>query len=225
MWRISPVSKLVVLRQEQSRPTPARGVRKFGLHEHPRHAASGPIPNWRRAASTHCTPSLREIFFRWMSTALWCGKGSVDDDGLRFDGPVGLRSDNARFDFQYFAQDRRAALSPATRIGRSDFLLILTASVFVFLVFFNRYVLGNFLRRVRPKRFEVASRDDGTVRSPSSSRCITKAEPYRKPYSALSIRITRRLSSASSLSMIVRPTIVFCGLAWQPGIHQIEWRS
>ena len=34
-------------------------------------------------------------------------------------------------------------------------MLILTASVFVFLVFFNRYILGNFLRRVRPKSFKV----------------------------------------------------------------------
>ena len=34
-------------------------------------------------------------------------------------------------------------------------MLILTASVFVFLVFFNRYILGNFLRRIRPKRFET----------------------------------------------------------------------
>ncbi len=34
-------------------------------------------------------------------------------------------------------------------------MLILTASVFVFLVFFNRYILGNFLRRILPKRFEV----------------------------------------------------------------------
>jgi cellulose synthase/poly-beta-1,6-N-acetylglucosamine synthase-like glycosyltransferase len=34
-------------------------------------------------------------------------------------------------------------------------VLILTASVFVFLVFFNRYILGNFLRRVRTKSFEV----------------------------------------------------------------------
>jgi cellulose synthase/poly-beta-1,6-N-acetylglucosamine synthase-like glycosyltransferase len=34
-------------------------------------------------------------------------------------------------------------------------LLLLTASVFVFLVFFNRYILGNFLRRIRPDSFEV----------------------------------------------------------------------
>ena len=35
-------------------------------------------------------------------------------------------------------------------------MLILTASVFVFLVFFNRYVLGNFLRRIYRKRFEAS---------------------------------------------------------------------
>jgi cellulose synthase/poly-beta-1,6-N-acetylglucosamine synthase-like glycosyltransferase len=34
-------------------------------------------------------------------------------------------------------------------------LLILTASIFVFLVFFNRYVLGNFLRWVRRKQFKL----------------------------------------------------------------------
>lgn len=34
-------------------------------------------------------------------------------------------------------------------------MLVLTASLFVFLVFLNRYFLGTFLRRVRPKRFEL----------------------------------------------------------------------
>jgi len=34
-------------------------------------------------------------------------------------------------------------------------LLVLTASLFVFLVFFNRYILGNFLHRVRRKKFET----------------------------------------------------------------------
>lgn len=34
-------------------------------------------------------------------------------------------------------------------------MLILTASLFVFLVFLNRYVLGNFLRWIRRKRFET----------------------------------------------------------------------
>jgi N-acetylglucosaminyltransferase len=34
-------------------------------------------------------------------------------------------------------------------------LLVLTASLFVFLVFLNRYVLGNLLRRVRRNRFEM----------------------------------------------------------------------
>src|SRR5579864_4413680 len=51
---------------------------------------------------------------------------------------------------------RPAALLHATRIERSDFLLILTASIFVFLVFFNRYVLGNFLRRIYRKRFDAS---------------------------------------------------------------------
>jgi cellulose synthase/poly-beta-1,6-N-acetylglucosamine synthase-like glycosyltransferase len=46
-------------------------------------------------------------------------------------------------------------LLPATKAGRSNLLLIVTASLFVFLVFFNRYVLGNFLRRAHAKRFEV----------------------------------------------------------------------
>ena len=34
-------------------------------------------------------------------------------------------------------------------------MLVLTASLFVFLVFFNRYILGNFLHRVRRKKFET----------------------------------------------------------------------
>src|SRR4029077_14483466 len=49
----------------------------------------------------------------------------------------------------------KAAQSAATKIGQSDNLLILTASIFVFLVFLNRYFLGNFLRWVRRKRFQT----------------------------------------------------------------------
>src|SRR5229473_5200716 len=54
-----------------------------------------------------------------------------------------------------FSPIPQTAVSFAIRIGRSNSLLVLTASLFVFLVFFNRYILGNFLHRVRRKKFET----------------------------------------------------------------------
>src|ERR1700732_898717 len=53
------------------------------------------------------------------------------------------------------SRSRKAALSVAISVGRSDTLLVLSASIFVFLVFLNRYVLGNLLRVLRRERFET----------------------------------------------------------------------
>jgi hypothetical protein len=38
-------------------------------------------------------------------------EGNVGDDAMHFDGPVGLRSDNARFDFQFIAHPASGAFT------------------------------------------------------------------------------------------------------------------
>jgi hypothetical protein len=38
-------------------------------------------------------------------------KGKISDDAVQFDGPVGLRSDNVRFEFRFFAQPQSSAFS------------------------------------------------------------------------------------------------------------------
>lgn len=108
MWRISPVSSLVV--SVKSNP---------GQHRHAECGNSGytnirgtlsrPIPKIAEGSehSLHATLVGALLSVDVDGALVW--EGNVGDDGLRFDGPVGLRSDNARFDFQFFAHPASSA--------------------------------------------------------------------------------------------------------------------
>jgi len=102
MWRISPVSSLVV--SVKNNP---------GQHRHAECGNSGytnirgtlsrPVPKIteRSEHSLHATLNGTSLSVDVDGALAW--EGSVGDDVLRFDGPAGLRSDNAQFDFQFFA--------------------------------------------------------------------------------------------------------------------------
>jgi hypothetical protein len=103
MWRISPVSSLVV--SVKNNP---------GQHRHAECGNSGytnirgtlsrPVPKITEGGehSLHATLNGTSLLVDVDGALAW--EGSVGDDVLRFDGPAGLRSDNAQFDFQFFAQ-------------------------------------------------------------------------------------------------------------------------
>jgi hypothetical protein len=103
MWRASPVSNLVV--SVKSNP---------GQHRHAecgnsgytniRGTLSGPIPKMAEGSEHSLHANLAGTLLSVDVDGALAWEGHVDDDVLRFDGPVGMRSDNARFDFQYFAQ-------------------------------------------------------------------------------------------------------------------------
>jgi hypothetical protein len=102
MWRISPVSTLMV--SVKSNP---------GQHRHAECGNSGytnvkgtlkrPLPKIEEGSehSLRATLDGTSLVVYVNGAAAW--EGNIGDDALRFDGPVGLRSDNARFDFQFIA--------------------------------------------------------------------------------------------------------------------------
>jgi hypothetical protein len=110
MWRINPVSSLVV--SVKSNP---------GQHRHAECGNSGysnihgtlngPVPKMAEGSehSLHATLAGTLLSVDVDGALAW--EGHVDDDVLRFDGPVGLRSDNARFLFQYFAPPASGAFA------------------------------------------------------------------------------------------------------------------
>ena len=113
MWRIEPESKLVVsVKSNPGQHTSSlcgnRGYRNIK----PRH--STPVPALR-SGDTHAlraemTGSEMEVFVD--NSLVW--QGSVGADALDFDGPVGIRSDNARLRIELrAAQPLKTQLGPA----------------------------------------------------------------------------------------------------------------
>lgn len=110
MWRISPVSNLMV--SVKSNP---------GQHRHAecgnsgytniRGTFNGPVPKLAEGSehSLRATLNGTSLVVDVDGARTW--EGNVGDDVLRFDGPVGLRSDNARFDFQFFAYPASVAFA------------------------------------------------------------------------------------------------------------------
>jgi hypothetical protein len=103
MWRISPVSSLVVSVKSNS-----------GQHRHAECGNSGytnirgtlsrPVPKITEGSEHSLRATLNGTSLSVNVDGALAWDGSVSEDVLRFDGPVGMRSDNAQFDFQFFAQ-------------------------------------------------------------------------------------------------------------------------
>jgi hypothetical protein len=110
MWRINPVSSLVV--QVKSNP---------GQHRHAecgnsgyttiRGKFSGQVPKIVEGSehSLHAVLNGSTLSVDVDGAPTW--EGNVADDVSHFDGPVGLRSDNARFDFQLIAHPANGAFA------------------------------------------------------------------------------------------------------------------
>jgi hypothetical protein len=110
MWRISPVSTLMV--SVKSNP---------GQHRHAECGNSGytnvkgtlkqPLPKIEEGSehSLRATLDGSSLVVYVDGAVAW--EGNIGDDAVRFNGPVGLRSDNARFDFQFTAPLANGAFS------------------------------------------------------------------------------------------------------------------
>jgi hypothetical protein len=113
MWRIEPESKLVVSvksnpDQHSSAECGNRGYRNL---QPTRSAAIPPL----RAGEKHTLAAQMDgahIKVSIDGTVVW--QGSADSETLSVDGPVGLRSDNARFLFEFLAPSNSQANSASS---------------------------------------------------------------------------------------------------------------
>jgi hypothetical protein len=99
MWRIEPESKLVVSvktnpGQRSSAECGNRGYRNIK----PRR--STPVPVLRPGASHTLRAEMNGDEMKVFADNSLVWEGSVGPDALRFDGPVGMRSDNARLQIE-----------------------------------------------------------------------------------------------------------------------------
>jgi hypothetical protein len=111
MWRMEPESKLVVsVKSNSGQHTSAEcgnhGYRNIKPHR------SIPIPVLRSGATHTLRAEMNgsEMKVYTDNSLVW--EGSVGPDALAFDGPVGIRSDNARLGIEL-----RAGQPPQTQLG------------------------------------------------------------------------------------------------------------
>jgi hypothetical protein len=110
MWRISPVSKLVV--SVKSNP---------GQHTHSECGNAGytnmkgtleiPIPKVEEGSEHSLRAALDGNSLTVYVDRALAWEGKITEDAVHFDGPVGLRSDNARFEFRFLVQPQSSAFA------------------------------------------------------------------------------------------------------------------
>jgi hypothetical protein len=113
MWRIEPESKLVVsVKSNPGQHTSAecgnRGYRNIKA------ARSKPVPVLRPGESHSLRAEMNGAEMRVFADNVLVWEGSVGPEALSFDGPVGMRSDNARLQIEF-----RAAPPLKTESGRT----------------------------------------------------------------------------------------------------------
>lgn len=120
MWRLAPESKLVVSvksnpGQQASEECGNRGYRDIK----PRRSAPVPALRPGDAHTLHAEISGADMKVFVDDSLVW--EGSVGPDAMGFDGPVGIRSDNARLQMEFRAAPPfRAQPAPACRSGAGE---------------------------------------------------------------------------------------------------------
>jgi hypothetical protein len=99
MWRIEPESKLVVsVKSNPGQHTSAecgnRGYRNIKA------ARGRPVPELRPGAAHTLRAEMNGAEMRVFADSALVWEGSVGTEALAFDGPVGMRSDNARLEIE-----------------------------------------------------------------------------------------------------------------------------
>jgi len=113
MWRIEPESKLVVsVKSNRGQHTSAQCGNRGYRNVKPRRSV--PVPTLRPGDSHTLRAEMNRAELKVFvdNSVVW--EGSVGPDALAFDGPVGIRSDNARLRIEL-----RAAQPPVAQAGQS----------------------------------------------------------------------------------------------------------
>jgi hypothetical protein len=122
MWRIEPESKLVVSvksnpGQHSSAECGNRGYRNI------KPARSKPVPVLRPGEAHSVRAEMNGAEMKVFSDNALAWEGSVGAEALRFEGPVGMRSDNARLQIEFRAAPPLKAESghtPGCRSGPGE---------------------------------------------------------------------------------------------------------
>ncbi len=120
MWRIEPESKLVVSvksnpGEHSSAQCGNRGYQNIKPHR------SSPVPTLEPGATHTLRAQMNGAEMQVFADNSLVWEGPVGPDALRFDGPVGIRSDNARLQIELSAQiERQPGISIGCRGAESE---------------------------------------------------------------------------------------------------------
>jgi hypothetical protein len=120
MWRIEPESKLVVsVKSNPGEHSSAQCGNRGYQNIKPRRSSSVPTLELGTTHTLHAQMTGAEMQVFADDSLVW--EGSVGRDALRFDGPVGIRSDNARLQIELAAPiDQRSGTSSGCRAAESE---------------------------------------------------------------------------------------------------------
>jgi hypothetical protein len=120
MWRIEPESKLVVsVKSNPGEHSSAQCGNRGYQNIKPRR--SSPVPTLEPGATHALRAQINGAQMQVFADNSLVWEGTVGPDALRFDGPVGIRSDNARLQIELDAPvEQRSGSSPACRAAESE---------------------------------------------------------------------------------------------------------
>lgn len=121
MWRVEPESKLVVsVKTNPGEHTSAQCGNRGYRNVKPRR--SRPVPRLRSGDDHTLRAEMNGAEMRVFVDKDMVWEGEVGKDALDFDGPVGIRSDNARLEFELRSAQplKPQSPSPGCKLGDSD---------------------------------------------------------------------------------------------------------
>jgi hypothetical protein len=120
MWRIEPESKLVVsVKSNPGQHTSGECANHGYRNIKPRHAI--PVPVLRPGDTHHLRAQVNGQELKAFADNVLVWEGPVGEEALSFEGPVGIRSDNARLQLQLRAPlPTQSQPAPACRSAESE---------------------------------------------------------------------------------------------------------
>jgi hypothetical protein len=109
MWRIEPESKLVVSVKSNPGMQASSECGNRGYHN-VRPNRSSPVPRLDPGSSHTLQAGMNGSEMRVTIDRKLAWEGDLGPEALSFDGPVGVRTDNGRFDFEIFTGDMGASI-------------------------------------------------------------------------------------------------------------------